>query len=217
MVHAINGAKTMNATTSSSRLRLTAVMAIVLTLFAFELQSEAMQRGSPGRKLTPPTGRREDPPRPSDSQRNPRRPDFTEEDRRDMRLVPQGVAYPRALIRVFRELKLNEDQLERLTQLSRRSGNQIPMLNRLRKAQSDLLDEALYGENFDPKLVEKRAADLSSTQSEIIKQQARIMSEIRQILTPGQSAQFRDLLTREREELIREQLENRSAPPPSIP
>ncbi len=179
MEHAISGAKTMNAITRSSRSRLTAltiVMAIVLTLFAFELQSEAMQRGIPGRKLTPPSGRRDDPPRQGDPQRYPRRPEFTEEDRRDMRLVPQGVAHPRALIRVFRELKLNEGQLQRLTQLSRQSGNQIPMLNRLRKAQSDLLDEALYGENFDPKLVEKRAAELSATQSEIIKQQARIMS-----------------------------------------
>ena len=186
----------------------------MLSALAFERESQALQRGNPGQKLNP-SVRRDNPPR-GDGQRNPRRADLTEEDRRDMRLVPQGVAHPRALIRVFRELKLNDDQLQKLADLSRRSGNQMPMLNRLRKAQSDLLDEALYGENFDPKLIEKRAVDLSATQSEIIKQQARIMTEIRQILTPEQSARFRDLLTREREELIREQLENRN-PPPSIP
>ena len=192
------------------------MMMIMLAVPGFERESLALQRGNPGQKLNPSVRRDNPPSRQGDGQRNPRRSDLTEEDRRDMRLVPQGVAHPRALIRVFRELKLNNDQLQRLAELSRRSGNQMPMLNRLRKAQSDLLDESLYGENFDPKLIEKRAADLSATQSEIIKQQARIMTEIRQILTPEQSARFRDLLTREREELIREQLENRN-PPPSIP
>lgn len=128
------------------------------------------------------------------------RESLTEEERRDMRLVPPGVAFPRVLIRVFRQLDLSNEQRERLEQLSRRAGNQVPALNRLRRAQSELLDEALYGENFDPQLVEKRANDLASTQAELIKLQARLMSSIRQILTPEQSAKFRELLTREREE-----------------
>lgn len=127
---------------------------------------------------------------------------LNEQDRRDMRLVPPGVAFPRALIRVFRELDLTDEQRNRLENLARRSGNQMPALNRLRKAQSELLDEALYGENFDPQKAEARANDLAATQAEIIKLQARLMSQIRQILTPEQGEKFRELLSREREQLI---------------
>ena len=170
----------------------------------------ALAQGSfgQGQKLTPP---RRDPERMPPRDRG-RGNQLTEDDRKDLRLIPQGVAQPRILIRVFRELSLTGDQREKLAELSRKSGNQMPMLNRLRKAQSDLLDEALYGEKFDPTTIEKRAADLAGTQSEIIKHQARIMSDIRQILTPEQSARFRELLTKERENLLKEQMENRLPP-----
>ena len=169
----------------------------------------ALAQGSfgQGQKLTPP---RRDPDR--GPRERGRGNQLTDNDRRDLRLIPQGVAQPRILIRVFRELSLTNDQREKLAELSRRSGNQMPMLNRLRKAQSDLLDEALYGEKFDPTVIEKRAADLAGTQSEIIKHQARIMSDIRQILTPEQSTRFRELLTKERENVLREQMENRLPP-----
>jgi Spy/CpxP family protein refolding chaperone len=83
--------------------------------------------------------------------------------------------------------------------LAKRAGNQVPALNRLRKAQSELLDEALYGEAFDPTVIDKRASDLAATQAEIIKMQARLMTQIRQILNPEQSAKFRTLLMRERD------------------
>src|SRR5262249_19858345 len=89
------------------------------------------------------------------------------------------------------------DQREKMRELSRRVGNQIPVLNRLRKAQSDALEEAIYSANFDPKVVELRAADLAATQSEITKLQARVMTEIRQILTPEQATRVRELLIKE--------------------
>lgn len=140
---------------------------------------------------------------------------LSEQDLSYLRLVPKGVALPRVLIRVFRQLDLNEEQQARLEQLARRSGDQVPALNRLRKAQSELLDEALYGETFEPALIEKRASDLAATQGEIIKLQARLMSQIRQILRPEQGVKFRDLLTRERERLVEEGRQQNQSQNPS--
>src|SRR5678815_384744 len=165
-------------------------IALVVVMAGSAMTALAQGSFGQGQKLTPP---RRDPDR--GTRDRGRGNQLTDDDRRDLRLIPQGVAQPRILIRVFRELSLTGDQREKLAELSRRSGNQMPMLNRLRKAQSDLLDEALYGEKFDPTIIEKRATDLAGTQSEIIKHQARIMSDIRQILTPEQSARFRELLT----------------------
>lgn len=161
------------------------------------------QRGSQGLTLG-----EKNPPNRQPNQPRERLDPLNEQDRRDLRLVPPGVAFPRALIRVFRQIELNDEQRNRLENLARRAGNQVPALNRLRKAQSELLDEALYGENFDPQKAEQRAQDLATTQAEIIRLQARLMSQIRQILTPEQSLKFRDLLSRERERLIQD-----SAPP----
>jgi Spy/CpxP family protein refolding chaperone len=120
----------------------------------------------------------------------------------ERRLIPPGVAQPRILIRVFRQLDLTNEQRGRLEALSMRAGNQIPALNRLRRAQSELLDEALYGENFDAQKVDQRASELAATQAEIIKLQARLMSQIRQILTPEQSAKFRSLLLQEQQQQL---------------
>jgi Spy/CpxP family protein refolding chaperone len=196
--------KTRNERLASwKRLAAAAVMgliSVVLLSFISEVRVNARQQGMRRRdQLTP--GDRRDP----GPGRRPNRPGnggfvepLTQQDRRDMRLVPPGVAFPRVLVRVFRQLDLSESQRSQLEHFATRSGNQMPALHRLRKAQSELLDEALYGENFDAKLVDQRANDLAGTQAEIIKLQARMMTQIRQVLTPDQSVKFRDLLSRER-------------------
>ena len=181
------------------------LIAVVLVSFISEVPVNARQQGmrQQRRDQLAPGGRRE-----PGAGRQPNRPGdggfvepLTPQDRRDMRLVPPGVAFPRVLIRVFRQLDLNDSQRSQLEHLATKSGNQMPALHRLRKAQSELLDEALYGESFDPKLVEQRANDLAGTQAEIIKLQARMMTQIRQVLTPDQSVKFRDLLSQERSRL----------------
>jgi Spy/CpxP family protein refolding chaperone len=138
------------------------------------------------------------------------------QDREYLRLVPQGVAAPRILVRVFRELDLTEEQRGHLENLAKRSGNQMPALNRLRKAQSELLDEALYGETFDPAVIDQRASDLAATQAEIIKLQAKVMTQIRKILTPQQGLKFRTLLTQERDRALEDQRQQNAPvqPPP---
>ena len=92
----------------------------------------------------------------------------------------------------------------------------MPALNRLRKAQSELLDEALYGETFDPAVIDQRASDLAATQAEIIKLQAKVMTQIRKILTPQQGLKFRTLLTQERDRALEDQRQQNAPvqPPP---
>ena len=172
-------------------------LAVNLVLLALVCPLEAQQplRPRPG-KLAP----EEKNPNPGRNARRLNEGTFpTPEDREFLRLVPQRVAAPRVLVRVFRELDLTEQQRAQLENLAKRSGNQVPALNRLRRAQSELLDEALYGENFDPGVIDQRASDLAATQAEIIKLQARVMAQIRKILTPEQGVKFRTLLTQERD------------------
>jgi len=134
-------------------------------------------------------------PTPEESQGSGPPPQFNEQ---EQRLVPRGIARRDALIRVFRQLNLTPDQKAKLQDLTRQVGNQIPVLNRLRQAQNEALEEAIYGLSFDPQLVERRAAELAATQAEQIKVQARVLSEIRQVLTPEQAIKFRELLEQER-------------------
>jgi Spy/CpxP family protein refolding chaperone len=170
------------------------VLALALPVDAQQPLRPRRDKLAPGEEKNPNAGR---PSRRIDEGTFP-----TAEDREYLRLVPQGVAAPRILVRVFRELDLSGEQRTHLENLAKRSGNQMPALNRLRRAQSELLDEALYGETFDPALIDQRASDLASTQAEIIKLQARVMAQIRKILTPEQGVKFRTLLTQERDRAI---------------
>lgn len=126
---------------------------------------------------------------------------------RERTMIIPGIARPQAFVRVLRQLELTAEQQEKMLALRGRVGNQIPVLQRLRKAQNDALDEAIYSMNFDPKVVEQRAADLAATQAELTKLLARVMGEIRQILTPEQAVRFRELLIQERD--------RPAAPPPT--
>ena len=98
---------------------------------------------------------------------------------------------------MFSQLNLSGEQRAKLMQLNRETGNRMTVLNRLRQAQNEALEEALNGSEFDPKVVEQKASDLAATTTEIIKLQARIMAQIRQIMTPEQSVKFRELLQEE--------------------
>jgi Spy/CpxP family protein refolding chaperone len=169
-----------------------AVLALIVSFVSAGLA--AGQHGGQQRDLTP---KKDEAPRKAGAIQQPgiERP-FTPQ---EQRMVVAGIARPVALIRVFRQLDLTDEQREKMRELSRRVGNQIPVLNRLRRAQSDALDEAIYSANFDPKVVELRAADLAATQAEITKLQARVMTELRQILTQQQAQRFRELLIKERD------------------
>lgn len=128
----------------------------------------------------------------------------------EVAMLPRGlgVVQMRALIRVLRRLDLTAEQRQKLRDISSRYGNQLPVLTRLFRAQNEALDEAIYSQNFDPKVVEQRAAEAGATQAEITKVRAKIMSELRQTLLPEQSAKFRQLIEQERLRILQE---NRAA------
>lgn len=117
----------------------------------------------------------------------------------DDRLIPLGIGPRRriALLRVFRQLNLSAEQRAKLAQLRRETGNRLMILNKKHQLQNEELDEALYGANFDPQTVEQKAADLGATTTEMIRLQARILAQIRQIMTPEQALRFRELLQEE--------------------
>jgi|GEM_PF-1883477 len=137
------------------------------------------------------------------------RSQFTEQ---ELRMVPRGVMRADALIRTFRQLNLSDDQRIKLRDLTRQAGNQIPILNQLHRAQFEALNEAIYGQNFDPKLVEQRAAELAATQAELTKLKARVQAQIRQILTPEQSLKFRELLEQELNRPVEAQPQSQAPP-----
>ena len=117
----------------------------------------------------------------------------------DERLIPRGIGPKQrfALLHVFSQLNLSNEQRAKLIQLNRETGNRMAVLNRLRQAQNEALEEALNGSDFDPKVVEQKASDLAATTTEIIRLQAKIMVQIRQIMTPEQAGKFRELLQEE--------------------
>lgn len=132
---------------------------------------------------------------------NPQRPanplsQFPEE---EQALVPRGIDRAVPLLYVFRRLNLSGEQRMKLRNLTMQTGNEIQVLRGLYRAQNIAYDEALFSRNFDPKVVEQRAAAFADAQAELIKVQARVMVQIRQILTPDQGARLRDLLIEERE------------------
>jgi Spy/CpxP family protein refolding chaperone len=114
-------------------------------------------------------------------------------------LIPPGVAIKQrlALRRVFMQLSLSPEQHQKLKQLRQEVGVRLIVLSRLWKAQSDALEEALLGTDYDPKIVEKKIAELTETEAERTRLQYRILSHIRETLTPEQAAKFREMMREE--------------------
>jgi Spy/CpxP family protein refolding chaperone len=114
-------------------------------------------------------------------------------------LIPPGVGIKQrlALRRVFTQLSLSPEQYQKLKQLRQEVGGRLIVLSRLWKAQSDALEEALLGTDYDPKIIEKKVSELTETEAERTRLQYRILSHIRETLTPEQAAKFREMLREE--------------------
>ena len=95
---------------------------------------------------------------------------------------------------ILRQLDLSEGQVNGIKAVRPRIGNQMQILRQQHNLLENQLEEAIYGETFDPKLVEELSVLAGGKQAEIIKMQAGIESEFRQILTPDQFYVFRFLV-----------------------
>ncbi len=105
-----------------------------------------------------------------------------------------GFGRPATMMILLRQLDLTPEQKMKFRGLKQQIG---PKLNNLHREKADTeaqLEEAIYGEEFDPQRVEALAAQSAEKTAEIIKTQAFIESQFRQILTPDQFYVFRLLV-----------------------
>jgi hypothetical protein len=116
---------------------------------------------------------------------------FSNEERQ---MVIAGFGRPVVYLVILRQLNLTEQQKQSIKAISRRVGFQLRSL-RLQYAQLDnQLEEAIYGDAFDPRRVDELSAQSGQKLAEITKLQAGIEAEFRQILTPDQHYVFRYLI-----------------------
>lgn len=114
--------------------------------------------------------------------------------RKELQLVIPGFGRAPALLIVFRQLNLTPEQEEKIRGLKFRIGNRLGSLQRERAQLEQQLEEAIYGENFSPERVDELSAQIANRQGEIIKIQANIEAQFRQILTPDQFYVFQFLI-----------------------
>lgn len=116
---------------------------------------------------------------------------FTDAERE---LVIPGLGNPAALLIIFRQLDLTEQQRSEIKAIRVRVGNRLAQLQTQYRQTDALLSEAIYGENFDPARVDELAAQAAEKQSEIIKLRASVESQLRQLMTPDQFFVFHVLI-----------------------
>ncbi|MGE0884554.1 MAG: Spy/CpxP family protein refolding chaperone [Blastocatellales bacterium] len=114
--------------------------------------------------------------------------------REETQMVIPGFGNPAALLVLLRQLDLTPAQKESFKALRFSIGNKLARLQNEKRQAENQLEEALYGEQFNPQRVEELAAKSADLTSEIIKTQANIESQFRQILTPDQFFVFRFLI-----------------------
>ena len=136
-----------------------------------------------------------------------------------------GFGRPAAMMILMRQLDLTPEQKMKFRGLKQQIGQKLNLLHREKADTEAQLEEAIYGEEFDPQRVETLAAQSAEKTAEIIKTQAFIESQFRQILTPDQFYVFRllvgELVLPQRrvnpQQLLRQQQQRRLGNQPSAP
>lgn len=119
---------------------------------------------------------------------------------------------------ILRMLNLSREQQQRIREIRQRYGAQLLELRQGVEDRRDALREAIYGEMLDPHRVEQALRDFLERQAMLIRLEAQLELEFRQVLTPEQLAKFREIQSeelairrmrrelRQREERLRERL-----------
>lgn len=122
---------------------------------------------------------------------------FTEQ---EQHWVVRGLGNPVAQLLVLREINrripFSDKQRAALGVAAREEGPQLEALRKKRSEQERALEEAIYGESFDPKLVEQLVNESATTQKELMKKQAEIEFRLVRIFAaenPRQARLFRAL------------------------
>ena len=138
-------------------------------------------------------------------------------------MIP-GFGNPAAMMVLMRQLDLTPEQKVKFRALKQEIGPRLNVLQNEKRNAETQLEEAIYGENFDPQRVETLAAQSAEKTAEIIKTQAYIESQFRQILTPDQFYVFRFLVgeivlpqRRLSPQQLRQQMQRRLGAQPNAP
>ncbi len=122
---------------------------------------------------------------------------FTEQERQWM---VTGLGNPVAQLLVLREINrripISDKQRSALAVAAKEEGPQLTALREKRQQQERTLEEAIYGESFDPKQVEQLVNESVATQRELMKKQAEIEFRLVRIFAaenPRQARLFRVL------------------------
>ncbi len=114
--------------------------------------------------------------------------------REEKQLVIPGFGRRVAYLIILRQLDLSPEQKRDIRALRQRIGPQLVELKQHYNRLDQELEDLIYGDNFDPKLVEELSTQAGQKLAEITKLQARIEAQFRQILTPDQFYVFRHLV-----------------------
>jgi Spy/CpxP family protein refolding chaperone len=129
---------------------------------------------------------------------------------------------------IIRLLNLTPEQLRRIQEVRRRFGPQLEQARQQVQDRRDALRQATYGETFTPSLLEQRLRELIEAQSELIRLETQLEVEFRNVLTPEQLAEFRQIQdeelairrmrreAREREQRLQERLRRALQRPPQM-
>lgn len=117
---------------------------------------------------------------------------FTEQERH---WVVTGLGNPVAQLLVLRELNrkipISNKQARMLAITAREEGPQLVALREKRQQQERALEEAIYGETFEPKLVEQLVNESAETQKAVMKKQAEIEFRLARIFAEENRQQGR--------------------------
>jgi len=143
---------------------------------------------------------------------------FTPEERN---LIIPGFGRAPSYLIIMRQLDLTPDQKAAIQAIRRRVGNQLGVLRTQQNRLEQQLEEAIYGEKFDPEEVNRLSREVAQRQGQVTVIQAGIEAQFREILTPDQFFVFRFLvgemlLPQRRVPLnqLRQQLPRRGVQPP---
>jgi Spy/CpxP family protein refolding chaperone len=136
-------------------------------------------------------------------QQNPAKQQRREEMRED-RLRDRAEANPRKQMgQIFgggiqvrlwaRLLKLNEDQIMRMSQLRRRSMDAYIDLETQIRQKRQALERAIFSESFNEEETKQLADELARLEGQRVMMRSRIQSQLRQMLTPDQIRTYNEI------------------------
>lgn len=145
--------------------------------------------------------------------------DFFSPEERNL-VIPGFGRAPSYLI-ILRQLDLTPEQKSAIQMIRRKVGNQLATLRTQQIRMEQQLEEAIYGDSFNPEEVNRLSREVGQRQGQTTVIQANIEAQFREILTADQFFVFRflvgEMLLPQRRltpNQLRQQLPRRGAQPP---